>query len=202
MSAYSRNKGLIALTCSWCKTDFTRRAANVKATLTRNPKASFYCGKPCLGKAISRTGNTAVVYRGGRMLTHDGYVLIRVGNSYVREHRYIMEKYLCRKLLPTEHVHHRNRITTDNRLANLEVLDIRVHGRISGHDSAGKSRPTLHAIRVDDYALLRALYMNPNISTKEIAKTLGVHVSTITGYARKLGLPIRKQQTGAVLYGR
>lgn len=45
--------------------------------------------------------------------------LIRRGGKKVREHRWLMEQELGRKLLPTEHVHHRNGNPLDNRLENL-----------------------------------------------------------------------------------
>ena len=51
-----------------------------------------------------------------------------------------METVLGRKLLSSEHVHHKNRHRRDNRPENLEVLDIREHGRISNLDR-GTSSP-------------------------------------------------------------
>lgn len=69
-----------------------------------------------------------------------GYRWIRVNGRSVREHRYVMEQSLGRKLLPTEIVHHRNGDTADNRLDNLEVMDGGDHMR---HHHKGVRRPDM-----------------------------------------------------------
>ena len=56
--------------------------------------------------------------------------LIRRDGKKVRAHRWIMEQHLSRKLLPSEHVHHKNGDPLDNRLENLEVLDPKTHMRL------------------------------------------------------------------------
>lgn len=63
-----------------------------------------------------------------RYLDRSGYVLLKdEKGKFVLEHRVIMEKFLERKLLKEEHVHHVNGKRDDNRIKNLEIVDARLH---------------------------------------------------------------------------
>lgn len=69
-------------------------------------------------------------WRGGRLKTTDGYVIIRVGiehhladvRGYAYEHRLVAEKKLGRRLNPGEVVHHSNGIKDDNSAGNIQVF--------------------------------------------------------------------------------
>jgi hypothetical protein len=51
--------------------------------------------------------------------------------GYIREHRYVMEMHLGRKLLKSEIVHHIDGNTLNNDITNLQVMDKRDHDRMN-----------------------------------------------------------------------
>lgn len=65
-----------------------------------------------------------------------GYVLIwfqdhpRSVNGYVREHILVMERHIGRHLEPNEIIHHKNGIKNDNRIENLEIMDVAQHHKM------------------------------------------------------------------------
>ncbi len=67
-----------------------------------------------------------------RRLNRLGYIIISGPGipQNQSEHRWVMEQHLGRKLLPTEHIHHRNGIKNDNRLENLQILSQSEHTRL------------------------------------------------------------------------
>lgn len=63
-----------------------------------------------------------------KKISKGGYVYLSIPNhpqatkgGYYLEHRFVIEKKLGRFLSKTEVVHHKNKVTNDNRIENLEV---------------------------------------------------------------------------------
>lgn len=75
------------------------------------------------------------MWKGGRSVASNGYVLIRVGKDhhlsdsrgYAYEHKLVAEEKLSRRLEPGEIPHHVNGDKTDNRPENIEVMPSHAH---------------------------------------------------------------------------
>lgn len=83
----------------------------------------------------ARKGKNGANWKGGRIKTPKGYILIYQPNhphangiGYVFEHRLIAEKALGRYLKPSEFVHHINGNKSDNRNKNLLICTKSYHG--------------------------------------------------------------------------
>ena len=83
-----------------------------------------YCSQSCLAKVHL----VQFQHRWKKLNkpTHK-YKQLRVNGRMIREHRYVMEIFLGRKLERWEHVHHINGDSLDNRIENLVVLTWHEH---------------------------------------------------------------------------
>ena len=77
------------------------------------------CG--CLRSERMRRGPTHPRWLGGRVTTTAGYIRVHSGGRKRLEHSVVMESILCRPLLSSESVHHKNGVRNDNRPENLEL---------------------------------------------------------------------------------
>ncbi|RTL03803.1 HNH endonuclease [Candidatus Dependentiae bacterium] len=81
--------------------------------------------------------------QGGRTLkkTTGYYVLTRWPNTNKSEHVYLAEKHILkRKLKKNEVVHHINKIRTDNRLENLQVMTRSEHAALHAKENYTKRK--------------------------------------------------------------
>lgn len=102
------NNKQIKIHCHECKTPILISPSRLGRTK--------FCNKDCYSKAQKTPKRLP-------------YKRISINGIRVHEHRYIMEVFMKRKLLPSEHVHHINGDPLDNRIENLELLSISEHTR-------------------------------------------------------------------------
>lgn len=87
-----------------------------------------YCSRSCMAKDLLPKHREIHGFQKTNKPLHT-YKHICVDGKRFREHRWIMEQHLGRKLERWEHVHHINDDSSDNRLENLEVLSNADHQR-------------------------------------------------------------------------
>ena len=113
------------------------------------------------------------------------YPTKQVNKKQVREHRFIMEQYLGRKLSSQELVHHINGNRQDNRIENLKLTTRSEHIKL--HPDIGKKYRFKQKWIIDKNELIE-LYINQLLSIREIAKSKGMYQSTLLGIKNKYGI--------------
>ena len=91
--------------------------------------------KTLISKGI-KSGSNNNNWKGGRWKSKHGYIWVWVSQKRgtVKEHRYVMEKNIGRRLKSSEHIHHINRVRDDNRIENLEMVSNYEHALIHWTD--------------------------------------------------------------------
>lgn len=112
--------------CDQCGNEFRVMPGYVRKAIKNGCNPPRFCSRDCRDKSYVGEGNPK--WRGGRLLSASGYVLVYAPDhphqckGYVQEHRLVMESYIGRILDPSECVHHINHDRLDNRLENLELM--------------------------------------------------------------------------------
>jgi len=110
---------------------------SVKRNWSSKGNKMIFCSRSC-----SQSEKFNHKWNGGTTIDIGGYRMKWIppqerknSNRYVREHRYIMEKHIGRKLFKNEVIHHINGIKTDNRIENLQLVSRSKHQSFhaSGH---------------------------------------------------------------------
>lgn len=91
--------------------------------------SAVYCSRNCLAKDLLSKYTSIYGFKKSDQPLHK-YKSINIDGKRVREHRYLMEQKVGRKLTKNEHVHHVNGDSLDNNLDNLEILTNSEHQKI------------------------------------------------------------------------
>ena len=115
--------------CLYCEKKFLVKLSHLKKG------GGKYCSRKCSAKHAFNSGKYRIGHighncgKGKGYLNKKGYKIIQLPNHNtgrsrhrMREHRYIMEQLIGRKLKLTEVVHHKNEIKNDNYPSNLMLF--------------------------------------------------------------------------------
>jgi len=118
----SRPKSGSTFICETCGKSFYRCPSEIK-------KGSYrFCSKKCgyiASKGIEK--NIVPIDERTWFVSKKGYLATTIRRKWIWQHRWVLERYLGRKLLKSEIVHHLNAIKTDNRIENLALCSQKTH---------------------------------------------------------------------------
>lgn len=143
----------------------------------------FGVSTPTMRKNFKKLGIETDVFHKGYVTKHSGYILIlkpghsRANKGYVPEHTLVMEEHLGRGLEHDEVVHHINRIKSDNRIENLQVMTDKEHRALHLTDRK-KPINTLKVVELID----------EGYSLQSIATMLHLHPDTVRDRLQSEGL--------------
>lgn len=119
-------------------------------------KEQMWCSMSCASvrKGKMRRGQKTGPQKGKvykKRVDQDGYIRVnavlhpfRDGRLMILEHVMVMEKFLKRRILPIECVHHRDGDRQNNKIENLELITRSRHSSLHGPKTAQKRKRGPH----------------------------------------------------------
>lgn len=149
------------------KAEFDKKAKENVVGFSSQPKSA--------SQLFKVSGKRAFTFKGQRLGIHDGLVkaiLMNVAGKYVQKHRLVMEKYIGRKLLKTEVVHHVDLNPLNNKIKNLLLLkNHKEHGQLHAYLQFALvkilSEKQLRGITLDIYKIIQNQPSKREIKRKE-----------------------------------
>lgn len=122
---------LVQIQCQFCKEIKCRHISDIKKAINNT---GYWACKTCTLVQRNKDNATPV---GSKRTVAKGYIEIKTNNGWTREHRYVMEQYLGRKLKKDEIIHHKDENKKNNIISNLELL---LHGEHTKYHHTGAKR--------------------------------------------------------------
>lgn len=118
----------IIMECSHCNKKFKRPRANRR-----------FCSVLCV------TEHRKAANIPGKWMENGYNVIYAGGGQGIKEHIYLMEQHIGRKLKANEVVHHINEIRNDNRMCNLKLMTHGEHSRLHRELELAKGKKLFNA---------------------------------------------------------